>query len=390
MSERRAMSRQRQLRRRRTIVVAVGLLVVAAIVVLFAWVIPALASGNDAAADGSGDASSATTEPDATASAAPPQEELTPAQELLAGTDDPAACAVTFAGEDIADAPQLQTTGALYAALPIPDREGSVFAGWYATPEAAAAHDHTQRVNGADEVACTEQEITLYGAWMSPEENAAADTAVPILMYHQFTEKPEGEEGWLRLNYAFIGDWEAHMAYIAEKQFYLPTWDELSAFIDGRLYLPYDSLIVTDDDADATWLDLAVPIAEEYKVLTTSFVITSARTEPAPSKYVLQRSHTHDMHTAGDNGQGRMVNWSAADIATDLETSAGILGAKEVIAYPFGHHDERSKEGVAAAGFEMARTIEQGYVRIGTDKLALPCIRINFGMNVDALKGLVE
>ena len=147
---------------------------------------------------------------------------------------------------------------------------------------------------------------------------------------------------------------------------------------------------MTDDDADSSWLELAVPIAEKYKILTTSFVITSARTEPTPSRYVLQRSHTHDMHTAGDNGQGRMVNWSAEDIAADLETSAEILGAKEVVAYPFGHHDERSKEGVAAAGYEMARTIEQGYVRIGTDKFALPCIRINYGTTVDNLNGLVE
>ena len=30
--------------------------------------------------------------------------------------------------------PMLQTQGALYAGLPIPGRDGLVFAGWYATP----------------------------------------------------------------------------------------------------------------------------------------------------------------------------------------------------------------------------------------------------------------
>ena len=388
MSESNTAARKRQFRRRRITVAVIGVLLIAAVVALFVWIIPALPSTDDASAPAA--STEADADPDASASASPSAAPLTAAQQLLAGSDDPAACAVTFTGENIADAPLLQTTGALYSALPIPAAEGTVFAGWYATPEAAAAHDRLQRVNGADEVACIDQEITLHAGWISPEENAAADTAVPILMYHQFTTKPEGEEGWLRGNYAFVGDWEAHMAYIAEKQFYLPTWDELSAFIDGKLYLPYDSIIVTDDDADSTWLELAVPIAEKYKILTTSFVITSARTEPTPSKYVMQRSHTHDMHTAGDNGEGRMVNWSAEQIAADLETSAQILGAKEVVAYPFGHHDERSKEGVAAAGYEMARTIEQGYVRIGTDKFALPCVRINFGMTVDDLKGLVE
>jgi hypothetical protein len=84
-----------------------------------------------------------------------------------------------------------------------------------------------------------------------------------------------------------------------------------------------------------------------------------------------------------------MVNWTADQIAADLEQSAQILGAKEVVAYPFGHYNDTTKQGVAQAGFEMGRTIEQGYVRIGTDKLALPCIRINYGMTVDDLAGLI-
>ncbi len=119
--------------------------------------------------------------------------------------------------------------------------------------------------------------------------------------------------------------------------------------------------------------------------MTTSFVITSARTEPTPNPFVLQRSHTHDMHRAGPNGKGRMVNDDAAAIAADLEQSAAILGAKEVVAYPFGHYDETTKQGVRQAGFELGRTIEPGYVRIGTDKLALPVIRINYGTTVDEL-----
>lgn len=59
------------------------------------------------------------------------------------------------------------------------------------------------------------------------------------------------------------------------------------------------------------------------------------------------------------------------------------------MAYPFGHNDERSHEGLRDAGFVLARTIEQGYVKVGSDKLTLPCIRINFGMGVDAVKELI-
>lgn len=310
---------------------------------------------------------------------------LTASQQLLADSDDPAACAVSFAGDGIAEPPQLQSEGKLYAYLPIPSREGAVFAGWYATAADAQALTIPARVNGADIVACTDNEITLYGAWKTPEEVASENVGVPILMYHQFTTRPEGEDGWLKGNYAYINDFDAQMAYIAEKQFYLPTWDELSAFIDGQLYLPHQSVIVTDDDADPTWLELAVPVVEKYGVLTTSFVITGSRQAPSPGLHVLQRSHTHDMHTAGDNGKGRMVNYTLEEIVRDMEASAEVLGAKEVMAYPYGHYNDTAKEGLRQAGYEMARTIEPGVVRAGTDKLALPTVRINYGMGLQDL-----
>ncbi|WP_159501652.1 polysaccharide deacetylase family protein [Microbacterium sp. 18062] len=331
-----------------------------------------------------------TAAPTITRSATPtPPQPLTPAEALPATSTDPNACAVSFAGDGITDAPQLQIQGTLYDHLPIPQQDGAVFAGWYTTPEDAQTFTVAARVNGADAVACAGRELTLHGSWRSPEEVAAEDVGVPILMYHQFTTKPEGESGWLKANYAYIGDFDAHMTYLQDGGFYLPTWDELSAFIDGRLYVPARSVIITDDDADSTWLELAAPIVHGKSLLTTSFVITSARTEPTPNMYVLQRSHTHDMHTAGENGRGRMENWTAEQIAADMETSAQILGVKEVMAYPFGHYDETAKEGLRQAGFELARTIEPGYVHAGADKLALPTIRINYGMGLDAFQGLV-
>ncbi|WDG17888.1 polysaccharide deacetylase family protein [Microbacterium sp. Clip185] len=373
--------RRSVLRRRRALAAIVAALAVVLIVVGVVAVVRGMTSAPSPAAQADPGESTSTPTPTPTP--------LTASQQLLADSDDPAACAVSFAGDGIAEPPQLQSEGKLYAYLPIPSREGAVFAGWYATAADAQALTIPARVNGADIVTCTDKEITLYGAWKTPEEVASENVGVPILMYHQFTTRPEGEDGWLKGNYAYINDFDAHMAYIAEKQFYLPTWDELSAFIDGRLFLPHQSVIVTDDDADQTWLDLAVPVVEKYQVLTTSFVITGARQAPSPGLHVLQRSHTHDMHTAGDNGKGRMVNYSVDQIVADMNTSAQILGAKEVMAYPYGHYNDTAKEGLRQAGYEMARTIEPGYVRAGTDKLALPTVRINYGMGLQDLINLI-
>ncbi len=368
---------------RRSVITAV--VVTAVVLVGAATAATAIAMAGGLPVQAAGPTASASTPPLPAPTATPHTLE----QELLQQAEDRNACVVTYAGDGISNVPALQLQGVLYAGLPIPARDGLVFAGWYASPEAAAALAIPSRVNGSKVVACENHQVTLYGAWTTPEANAAEKARIPILMYHQFTAKPEGEEGWLRGNYAYIGDFDAHMNHIATTGFYLPTWDELSAFIDGRLFLPNHSVIVTDDDADQSWFDLAVPVVDTYKVLATSFMITAYRQDPAPSPYVLRRSHTHDMHQAGANGKGRIVNWSAAEIAADMQSSGGVLGVKEVMAYPYGHYNETSKEGLRQAGWDLARTIEPGYVSIGTDKLALPTVRINYGMGLAALINLI-
>ncbi len=344
--------------------------------------------------------------PTASVSPTPTPTPLTPAEQLLVDNKGVAgACAVSFVLDGAPLPPQLQVQGRLYDRLPIPRADGRAFAGWYPDAAAAAAAsadpatgatNPAVRVNGSHLVTCVDQQQTLYGAWTTPAAVAAVGARVPILMYHQFTDKPGGEDGWLRGNYSYVEDYRAAMQYIKDQAFYLPTWDELSAFIDDALYLPDHSVIVTDDDADSTWLTMASPINEQLQVMATSFDITGDGAAQQ-NRFILPRSHTNDMHKAGANGKGQMVNLSPEEIAADMEASATALetvgvspaAAHEIMAYPYGHHDDRSARGLALAGFDMARTIEQGYVRVGTDKFALPCVRINYGMGVPQLKGLI-
>ncbi len=359
-----------------------------------------------ACATGSTDADGPAPSQTATPTPTPTPTPLTPAEQLLAANTSVAgACAVSFQLDGATIDPQLQVQDHLFDRLPIPRAAGRAFAGWYADPAAAAAAsaDPTTgaanpavRVNGSHLVACPTHQLTLYGAWTTPGVVTAVGARVPIMMYHQFTAKPGGEDGWLRGNYSYIEDYRATMQYIKDSAFYLPTWDELSAFIDGALYLPDHSVIVTDDDADPTWLTMASPINEQLQLMATSFVITGGGV-PQQNRFVLQRSHTNDMHHAGENGKGLMVNLPAAQVAADMDASAkalqgagvGAPDSHEIMAYPFGHNNDAAHQGLTQAGFEMARTIEQGYVTVGSDKLTLPCIRINYGMGVPDVKKLI-
>lgn len=310
---------------------------------------------------------------------------LLAAADAKAGATVADICAVSFTADGTDAPPQLQQQGVRFDPLPIPQRPGLVFDGWYTTPAAAAAQTTADRVNGARLAECTDRRLALYGGWETPEQLHKTNARIPILMYHQFTTKPQGESGWLRGNYIYSAAFDKQLAYIAQGHFYLPTWDELNAFIDGRLALPQHSVIITDDDARPSWFSIAVPIVDKYRLLTTSFVITKNHAWPSRSIWVQQRSHTNDMHRAGANGKGRMVNLPASAIAADMEKSAQILGAKEVMAYPFGQYDATSQQGLREAGFDLAVTTESGYVVVGSDKLALPRMRMSYGETVTGL-----
>jgi hypothetical protein len=95
------------------------------------------------------------------------------------------------------------------------------------------------------------------------------------------------------------------------------------------------------------------------------------------------------MHRGGADGRGLITTLPEPAIIADLQASADVLGVKQVLAYPFGHYNDAAKQALREGGWEMARTIDQGYVTIGTDKLALPTVRINYGMGVDALISLI-
>lgn len=316
----------------------------------------------------------------------PAPAQLSPAQQLLADAGDPSQCAMTFTGSVDPLSPILVSRDHRLTSVPIPTAAGQAFAGWYPSAEAAAEMDPAQRINDADVATCdANSELNVFAAWVPAEVADASSVEVPILMYHQFTQLPEGEDNAMKANYLYVLAFAEHLQYLKDQGYYLPSWPELYAFVQGTLVLPEKSVIITDDDADPTWLEWAVPLVQEKQMMTTSFVITSARQDATPSEWVLQRTHTHDMHSAGANGEGRMVNYSVEEMVADLTTSTQILGAAEVLAYPFGHYNDQSKQAVAEAGLLMAVTTENGRVRVGSDPLALPRVRVSFGTDVTAL-----
>ena len=209
-------------------------------------------------------------------------------------------------------------------------------------------------------------------------------------MYHFFYDNvtywPE-DSNWL-----YINDFEEQLKYLVDNDFFFFLWNEVENYIDGKIKLPQKSVVLTVDDGDASFFDLAVPMLQKYKVPATSFVISEwyGWRYDKNMKYVNFESHSHSMHEPGANGKGRMVNWTKEKIVEDLKTSSKTLGGADIFCYPFGHYNDIAIESLKETGFKMAFTINGGRVYKGNNKFILPRVRVSAGNSLNYFAKSIE
>jgi len=211
------------------------------------------------------------------------------------------------------------------------------------------------------------------------KDTAKLTKGLPVLMYHFFYDNVtyfKKDNNWLK-----ISDFEEQIKYMSENNFYFPTWNEVEKYVNGSISLPAKSVVITVDDGDPSFFDLAVPILQKYNITATSFVVTSwyGYRYDANMKNVVFESHSDNMHQAGANGKGRMVNWSYDEILKDIKTSSATLGNCNIFCYPFGHYNDIAIKALKDADYKLAFTTEGGRVKPGQNKYKLPRVRVSDG-----------
>lgn len=217
----------------------------------------------------------------------------------------------------------------------------------------------------------------------------SSKSGLPVLMYHFFYDKnvSSGKDN----NYMEISDFEDQIKYLTDNNFYFPTWQEVEDYIDGKINLPSKSVVITVDDGDDSFFELAVPIIQKYNAKATSFVITSWYGYRANNKQanISYQSHSDCMHE-GANGKGVMLSWSYDKILEDVKQSSQTLGGSTVFCYPFGHYNDLDKRVLKDAGYRLAFTTEGGRVYKGSDKFALPRVRMSKGVSLSTFASMVQ
>lgn len=220
--------------------------------------------------------------------------------------------------------------------------------------------------------------------------NVLSQEGLPVLMYHFFYDKTKGkgQDG----NWVEISNFEEQIKYLTENDFYFPTWEQVEEYIDGKQELPEKSVVITVDDGDPSFFELAVPIIQKYKVPVTSFVITYWYGNRANDKqeFVDYQSHSYDMHKAGANGKGVMLSWDYEKIKEDILLSREVLGGANIFCYPFGQYNDLSIKALKENGYQLAFTTKAGRVTKGASKYELPRVRISGNTSLESFMNKVK
>lgn len=205
---------------------------------------------------------------------------------------------------------------------------------------------------------------------------------IPVMMYHYvYTEDDKPSK--INSNYILSKDLDEQFKYLSDNGYYFPSFRELKAYIDGKISLPKNSVILSFDDGQSGFFKYGVPIAEKYKIPIVSYLIGvqngAEKIKENASPYVQFQSHSYDMHRAGGNigHNGRISAMSKQDIISDLRRSISEVGNGESFAYPFGDYTDDAKEAVKDAGFIASFTTEYGKVKKGSDYRILPRVRVS-------------
>ena len=188
------------------------------------------------------------------------------------------------------------------------------------------------------------------------KENSTSEKAksIPVTVYHFIYLN--GDNSCNEVICHSENQIREHFTYLNQNNYFTLTTNEILLFIEGKINLPKNSILITiDDGARATNF---IPILEEYKINATLFLICSWYDKKTlQSDYLELASHTTNLHTPGKcpGGQGSPLKCGdKTELLNDLRISREYLDGTEAFCFPFYEYNDYAIETVKEAGFKMA------------------------------------
>lgn len=231
--------------------------------------------------------------------------------------------------------------------------------------------------------------------YKSKNTDLKATNGVPVLVYHYTYDSSNTYEKKECKSIICLSDkqFDSHMKFIKDNNFYTATLNDLEMFIDGKIRLPEHTVVITIDDGYYT--PKSIEILEKYDLHATLFLIGSVAKITGfdyNSKNLEVHSHTYDLHYVGacPGGQGSPIKCLAKDkILADLKKSRESLNNTPYFCYPFFEYNDYAISLLKESGFRMAFAGHRMKVRVGANKYKLPRYGIINTTTTDDLKNIL-
>lgn len=216
------------------------------------------------------------------------------------------------------------------------------------------------------------------------EESSARESGVLILVYHRFGARVA--DSMTVRTAVFAAQLETLRAQ-GGVVIPLRQWVD---YLAGRAPAPPPhAVVITVDDAHKTVFTEMFPLIKRYRIPVTLFIYPSAVSnaryamtwaqlrEMRDSGLVEIQSHTY-WHPNFMRERKRLSAKAYEDfVAMQLAKSKAVLarevgGRVDMLAWPFGLHDDDLERRAQAAGYVAAFTLERRHARRGDDVMALP------------------
>ncbi|WP_066372395.1 polysaccharide deacetylase family protein [Neobacillus fumarioli] len=217
------------------------------------------------------------------------------------------------------------------------------------------------------------------------------DYGIPVLAYHHLLEKNENKLFKKSDTTITPESFNQQMRYLSQQHFASITTGDLENYLNGKIILPKNTVLITFDDGLQSVYRYAYPVLKKYNLKATEFMITG-RIEKTPSKWDPDKlnalsypemnqmkdvfefnSHTNNLHNLNGNKKSDVVTKPYNIVKADLALSKKILNAHS-FAYPFGQYNKQTIQILKDLGYKSAFTTAEGYAKMGDNPYTIPRI----------------
>lgn len=240
----------------------------------------------------------------------------------------------------------------------------------------------------------------LWSLGLQASKNRAE--SIPVLLYHHILPQKEMDEYKWNNNSSVISleKFQEQMKYLHENNYYTASLAELELFLDKKMDLPKNTVVITFDDGYLSNVTYAYPVMKQYGfrgsvfLVGKSSLVESEEFKPEELQHVpigdLDKyedvfefgCHTFDLHYKDIEKKLPLLEVLPKDeIIEDLTKNLELLNTK-YIAYPFGGYNLKTIECLQELNYTLGFTVKHGYASREDNKYELPRIIITPGVEI--------